>query len=91
MKNDYLVKKTYNSFMMISVLSVLAATLGILIDNVIAGMLLGQEALSSMSIVGSMSYVFSCLSNLCVIGGTVMATQALGRRKEENQRHRPHD
>ena len=26
MKNDYLVKKTYNSFMMISVLSVLAAT-----------------------------------------------------------------
>lgn len=58
MTNDYLVKKTYNSFMVISVLSVLAATLGILIDNVIAGKFLGQEALSTMSIVGSLSYVF---------------------------------
>lgn len=83
MKNDYLVKKTYNSFMMISVLSVLAATLGILIDNVVAGMMLGQEALSAMSIVGSLSYVFSCLGNLCVIGGTIKATQALGRGEKD--------
>ena len=59
MKNDYLVKKTYNSFMLISVLSVLAATLGILIDNVVAGMMLGQEALSAMGIVGSLSYVIT--------------------------------
>lgn len=79
MTNDYLVKKTYNSFMVISVLSVLAATLGILIDNVIAGKFLGQEALSTMSIVGSLSYVFSCVSNLCVIGGAIKAAQALGR------------
>ena len=83
MKNDYLVKTTYNSFMMISVLSVLAATLGILIDNVIAGMMLGQEALSAMSIVGSLTYVFSCLSNLCVIGGTIKAAQALGRGEKD--------
>lgn len=83
MKNDYLVRKTYASFMMVSVLSVLAATLGILIDNVIAGKMLGQEALSAMSIVGSMSYVFSCLSNLCVLGGTIKAAQALGRGEKE--------
>lgn len=82
-RNDYLVKKTYDSFMMISVLSVLAATLGILIDNVVAGMMLGQEALSAMSIVGSLSYVFSCLSNLCVIGGTIKAVQALGRGEKD--------
>ncbi len=83
MKNNYLVRKTYSSFMMVSVLSVLAATLGILIDNVIAGKMLGQGALSTMSIVGSMSYVFSCLSNLCVLGGTIKASQALGRGEKE--------
>ena len=58
MKNNYLVRKTYTSFMMVSVLSVLAATLGILIDNVIAGKMLGQEALSTMSIVGSCPMCF---------------------------------
>lgn len=83
MKNDYLVEKTYNAFMMISVLSVLAATLGILIDNVIAGKLLGQEALSTMSIVGSLTYVFSSLSNLCVVGGAIKAAQALGRGEKD--------
>lgn len=69
--------------MTVSVLSVMAATLGILIDNVIAGKMLGQEALSVMSIVGAMSYVFSCLSNLCVLGGTINAAQALGRGEKE--------
>ena len=36
----------------------LAVTLGILIDNVIAGKMLGQEALSTMSIVGSCPMCF---------------------------------
>ena len=35
MKNDYVVKKVYHSFVMVSILAVLAATVGMTIDNII--------------------------------------------------------
>ena len=87
MTNDYLVKKTYNSFMVISVLSVMSATLGVLIDNVIAGKMLGQDALGAMGIAGPLSLVFTFLSSLCVLGGTVKATQALGQGEKDAPSH----
>lgn len=83
MKNDYLVRKTYYSFVVISILSSLTATVGILIDNIIVGCYLGSEALGAMGIVGPVSLVFSAIGNICSGGGGARAAQALGRGDRE--------
>lgn len=83
MKNDYLVRKTYYSFVIISILSSLTATVGILIDNIIVGCYLGSEALGAMGIVGPVSLVFSAIGNICSGGGGARAAQALGRGDRE--------
>lgn len=83
MKNDYLVRKTYYSLVIVSILSSLTATTGILIDNIIVGCYLGSEALGAMGIVGPVSLVFSAIGNICSGGGGARAAQALGRGDRE--------
>lgn len=79
MKNDYIVRKTYLSFVIVSILSSLTATVGMLIDNIIVGRALGPEALGAMGIVAPVSLIFSAIGNICSSGGGTRAAQALGR------------
>lgn len=82
-RNPYLVQKTYNSYVMVSILTSLTATVGILIDNIIAGHLLGQDALGAMGIVSPISLIFSALGNIAASGGTAKAARALGKGDQE--------
>jgi len=84
--NDYLIKNVYQSFLLVSILGALAATAGMLIDNVIVGQFLGADALGAMAVVTPVSFVFSVFSNICSGGGTVKVAYALGKgdRKEVN-------
>ena len=79
MKNDYIVKKLYISFVVVSILSALTATAGMLIDNIVVGAILGDDALGAMGIVGPISLIFSAFGNICSGGGTARAAQALGK------------
>ncbi len=83
MKNDYIVKKTYYSFVLVSILSSLTATAGMLIDNIIVGRFLGSEALGAMGVVAPVSLVFSAIGNICSGGGGARAAQALGRGERD--------
>ena len=83
MKNDYIVRKTFYSFVLVSILSSLTATAGMLIDNVIVGRYLGSEALGAMGIVGPVSLVFSAIGNICAGGGGARSAQALGRGERD--------
>ena len=86
MKNDYIVKRTYYSLVMVSILSSLTATAGMLIDNIIVGRYLGSEALGAMGIVGPVSLVFSAIGNICSGGGGARSAQALGRGETDQFR-----
>ena len=79
MKNDYIVRKTYLSFVIVSILTSITAMVGILIDNIIVGRYLGQEALGAIGIVGPVSLIFSAVGNICSGGGGARAAQTLGR------------
>lgn len=83
MKNDYIVRHLYRSFVMVSILSALTATVGMLIDNMIVGCFLGSDALGAMGVVGPVSLLFSAFGNICSGGGTARASQALGRGDKE--------
>ncbi len=86
-RNDYIVKSLYSSFVFVSILSAIAATAGMLIDNIIAGQFLGQDALGAMGIVGPIGIVFSAVGNICSGGGTTLASQAVGRGDKEEVRN----
>ena len=83
MKNNYVVKKVYRSFVLVSILTALTATLGILIDNIIVGRFLGVSALGAMGVVGPVSLIFSAFSNICSGGGSARVSQAIGRGEHE--------
>lgn len=83
MKNDYIVRNLYRSFVIVSILSALTATVGMLIDNMIVGCFLGSDALGAMGVVGPVSLLFSAFGNICSGGGTARASQALGRGDKE--------
>lgn len=77
--NDYLIRKLYKSFLLVSIMGALAATAGMLIDNIIVGQFLGPDALAAMAVVTPISLVFSIFSNICSGGGTVKAAHAIGK------------
>lgn len=83
MKNDYIVKKTYLSFVVVSILTSLTAIVGMLIDNIIVGQTLGSDALGAMGIVGPVSLIFSAVGNISASGGGAKAARALGRGEKE--------
>ena len=69
----------YRSFVVVSVLTTLTATLGMLIDNIIVAGTLGVNALGAMGIATPISLVFSAVSNICSSGGATHAARALGK------------
>lgn len=79
MKNDYVVKKVYQSFVLVSILTALTVTAGMLIDNIIVGRFLGTTALGAMGVISPIGLVFSMVGNISASGGTAQAAQALGR------------
>lgn len=83
MRNDYIVRKLYYSFVIVSILSALTATAGMLIDNIIVGRYLGSDALGAMGVVGPVSLLLSAFGNICSGGGTARASQAVGRGDKE--------
>lgn len=78
-RNDYVVKTVYRSFVMVSVMTALIATVGMLIDNIVVGRFLGTECLSAMGLVSPVSMIFSAIGNISSSGGATMAARALGK------------
>lgn len=86
MRNDFIVKNVYRSFVVVSILTSMTATIGMLIDNIIVGQFLGDVALGAMGIVNPISLIFSAFGNICSGGGTARSAQAIGRGDTEQVR-----
>lgn len=82
-RNDYIVKKVYRSFILTSIITALVATMGMMIDNIVVGQFLGTECLSAMGIVSPVSLIFSAVGNISSSGGVTLAARELGRGNKE--------
>ena len=61
MKKASVVRSVYRSFVLVAILTALTATLGMLIDNIIVGQFLGENALGAMGVVSPISLILlSC-------------------------------
>ena len=79
MKNDYIVRNVYRSFMIVCSMAMISSTVGALVDNIVVGRFMGTEALGAMGVAMPVNFLFMALGTLCASGGAIMLSQALGQ------------
>ena len=79
-ENNSLIKRTFGKYLVMSILITLSATLGMMIDNVIAGNLLGSDAVAAIGMSLSVFMLFSGCAGIIETGAVALCARALGNR-----------
>ena len=79
-ENSELIKRTFGKYLAMSILITLSATLGMMIDNVIAGNLLGSGAVAAIGMSLSVFMLFSGCAGILETGAVAPVPRALGNR-----------
>ncbi|MEG1360457.1 MAG: MATE family efflux transporter, partial [Clostridia bacterium] len=79
-----LIKGSFTKYLAVSVLMVLSVTLGMFIDNVIAGNFLGADAVATIGISTPIFMLFAGAAGILSTGGSALAARALGRRDHKS-------
>ena len=82
-ENSELIKRTFGKYLAMSILITLSATLGMMIDNVIAGNLLGSGAVAAIGMSLSVFMLFSGCAGILETGAVALCARALGNRDAE--------
>lgn len=79
-ENSELIKRTFGKYLAMSILITLSATLGMMIDNAIAGNLLGSGAVAAIGMSLSVFMLFSGCAGILETGAVALCARALGNR-----------
>ena len=79
-ENSELIKRTFGKYLAMSILITLSATIGMMIDNVIAGNLLGSGAVAAIGMSLSVFMLFSGCAGILETGAVALCARALGNR-----------
>lgn len=85
--NKYFIEKSFRSYLIPSVLSILGGNISILIDNCIAGVFLGEKALAAMSIVNPVFNIITAAGLLIFGGASTLASISIGS-SDTQKKHR---
>jgi Na+-driven multidrug efflux pump/anti-sigma regulatory factor (Ser/Thr protein kinase) len=83
-RNPYLVNKTFKSYLFATVLASMALSLGVVINGIIVGNLLGPAALSVINLSAPIMQFFNALYLLINVGGAILMAVAMGKQKYED-------
>ncbi len=78
-RNNFYLKRIYGKYVVASVLSMLAASMGGMIDTVIVGRFLGEAGLSAMSLVSPVYLFYYTIGAVIGMGGSIAANLHIGR------------
>lgn len=79
-ENSELIKRMFGKYLAMFILITLSATLGMMIDNVIAGNLLGSGAVAAIGMSLSVFMLFSGCAGILETGAVALCARALGNR-----------
>jgi Na+-driven multidrug efflux pump len=82
-RNQYLINKALKNFLFASVLTMIINQLSSTINGIIASHLVSPDALSATTLYLPVNMVVSALATFVGIGGTILATKAMGRRDKQ--------
>ena len=78
-RNNFFLKTVYRKYAAASVLSMLAASMGGMIDTVIVGRFLGETGLAAMSLVGPVYLCYYTIGAVIGMGGSIAANLYIGK------------
>ena len=79
-RRSYLVNKTFRSYLFATVLASMALSLGVVVDSIIVGNLLGASALSAVNLTAPVMQLFNALYLALNVGGAVLVAMAIGKQ-----------
>lgn len=77
--NYYLIKKSFQRYLVPSILAILGGNISFMVDAIIAGRVLGSNALAAMSMVNPLFFLLSTIGTLICVGSSTMASICVGR------------
>lgn len=78
-RNNFFLKTIYNKYVAASVLAMLAASMGGMIDTIIIGYFLGETGLATMSLVSPVYLVYYTIGAVIGMGGSIAANLYIGK------------
>lgn len=79
MTNNYLVKKVFHSYLFMSIMATMAATIGMLVDGVVIGQFLGADCVSAQGLASPVFILITAVAGVFCNGGTSCCSNHLGR------------
>ena len=80
-RNPYLINRTFKTYFIAAMLSSMALSLGVVVDGVIVGNLLGPDALSAVNLAAPVMQLFTAIYQLINVGGVILSAMAIGKQK----------
>ena len=85
--SDYFIKRSFRSYLLPSILSILGGNISILVDNCVAGAALGEQELAAMGIVNPIFNTITAFGLLICGGASVLASISIGQGENEKKKH----
>ena len=76
---DDLIRSVFKSYLTVSILSTLAATIGMLVDGIVIGRFLGQECVSALGLASPVFILIAAVAGIFSNGGTSLCANHIGR------------
>ena len=77
--NNYLIIKSFQGYLVPSILAILGGNISFMVDHIIAGRVLGSGALAAMSLVNPLFFLLTTIGTLICVGSSTMASICLGK------------
>ena len=76
--NNFLIRDSFRRYLIPSILAILGGNISFMVDHIIAGRVLGSQALAAMSMVNPVFFLFTTIGTLICVGSSTMASVYLG-------------
>lgn len=84
--NDHFIKRSFRSYLLPSVLSILGGNISLMVDNCVAGAALGEKALAAMGIVNPIFNGLTLFGMLICGGASALASVSIGLGSNESKK-----
>jgi Na+-driven multidrug efflux pump/anti-sigma regulatory factor (Ser/Thr protein kinase) len=85
-RHPYLVNRSFREYLLATVLASASIALGVTVDGIIVGNLLGVDALAAVNLAAPVLQLFMAVTLLLNAGGATLAAHALGRQDRNDAR-----
>jgi Na+-driven multidrug efflux pump len=76
--NHYLITNSFQRYLIPSILAILGGNISFMVDHIIAGQVLGSNALAAMSMANPLFFLLTTIGTLICVGSSTLASITIG-------------